>query len=1032
MWLPFLFLVLVRCQEPGAPEPEEDLPVKERITRKTFLDGILTFQPPWPKEIKTALMIFALSNGWTFNICNNKLTNIENCVENWNPCNFSQIKRPSFAFINGSVPWIFCVAWNITSIFPPAGYPLVDFLIKRLIPTSQLLPAFNLDILKPYRQPYFIITINSKINKQLPEFFTELPGMLGFSADTANLSGTLPQNWSRPELYYFSATENPNLKGKLPVFYSNATGHSGPKLIKMAENAHTGTIPEALRLLPVDVLDISLNRLSGAIPEMRTIHTLNLNGNLFTGTLPIVSPTMTVFSNRGNGFTSWGDFAPINGRLMDCSYNQITGTIPEILLNGSCPLLGAVLVANNKINGTIPAKISNSIYLLDVQMNQLSGTIDIDVGIGGSVNFVGIGESKFFLFNHNRFTGIPKFRPPFGNVAISSAKQDVDECTLGTHQCNQTCKDGWEPLDSYTCACRDGYRLVNQIYCEDINECDQPEPCQEPGRVGRKDQCLNTEGGFECCADSSQTVVNGVCEDCFTKAWEASPRPPEPPTGMFKILEPFGIERFSLNTCTGRCNAGIRIYTRTGNHVDCPGDTYHSEICFYPCADLVAFDTARTAMGALLREVTRNPTFVNEVAYGVFGSNTTLVSQPTKRQSSSGAVEVVVNFAPCPGVEPNALIQFLTTLTLTIVPKIPGLKILIIPQPGGSCNVAISSEDPPPHSILPPLLGVLGGFLILILLLSILLYLYYTRSLVSALPSEVRWSFELYENSRFHGWTYRGSGQTGYYFQEFSEHTDPGSKARKFFETFQPGDLKIKKAFIVYNPVLIANFVGQYLIQCDRVQNAPTTFLSQKGIDFAKVQWVMERYNGLISQYSFNSPEKTTVNIFAACHGTDLAIAEKIAETGFASLSSLDAGFFGKGIYFTTYAMYCLPYMGARRTPAIVVSWLLPGNVYPVAEDHRGPDTLIGAACKNGFNSHYVVTNKAGCALQSGEGGKHFYDEIVIPQESQIVPAMLFELDDKNIPSLAMAWTTSSMREKEKETIMADNSEKSVGLDIFA
>jgi hypothetical protein len=34
----------------------------------------------------------------------------------------------------------------------------------------------------------------------------------------------------------------------------------------------------------------------------------------------------------------------------------------------------------------------------------------------------------------------------------------------------------------------------------------------------------------------------------------------------------------------------------------------------------------------------------------------------------------------------------------------------------------------------------------------------------------------------------------------------------------------------------------------------------------------------------------------------------KICGTGFANLSSLDDGFYGKGIYFTTYALYALPY----------------------------------------------------------------------------------------------------------------------------
>jgi hypothetical protein len=38
------------------------------------------------------------------------------------------------------------------------------------------------------------------------------------------------------------------------------------------------------------------------------------------------------------------------------------------------------------------------------------------------------------------------------------------------------------------------------------------------------------------------------------------------------------------------------------------------------------------------------------------------------------------------------------------------------------------------------------------------------------------------------------------------------------------------------------------------------------------------------------------IPIVPSCHGTDFFIAEKICETGFASLSSLDSGYYGKGI----------------------------------------------------------------------------------------------------------------------------------------
>jgi hypothetical protein len=49
----------------------------------------------------------------------------------------------------------------------------------------------------------------------------------------------------------------------------------------------------------------------------------------------------------------------------------------------------------------------------------------------------------------------------------------------------------------------------------------------------------------------------------------------------------------------------------------------------------------------------------------------------------------------------------------------------------------------------------------------------------------------------------------------------------------------------------------------------------------------------------------------------------------FANLSSLDDGFYGKGIYFTTHAPYSISYVSNRRDPAMIISWILPGNCFP-------------------------------------------------------------------------------------------------------
>jgi len=131
-------------------------------------------------------------------------------------------------------------------------------------------------------------------------------------------------------------------------------------------------------------------------------------------------------------------------------------------------------------------------------------------------------------------------------------------------------------------------------------------------------------------------------------------------------------------------------------------------------------------------------------------------------------------------------------------------------------------------------------------------------------------------------------------------------------------------------------------------------------------------------------------------------VAEKICENGFATLSSVDGGYFGKGIYFTSHILYTLPYIANRKIPAVILSWVIPGNVYPVIEAHDGTDTLLGTALKSGHSAHYVLTNQKGECLVRKEN--EYYDELVVSQESQITPAYIFQIGKTNFKQLWKDW----------------------------
>lgn len=70
-------------------------------------------------------------------------------------------------------------------------------------------------------------------------------------------------------------------------------------------------------------------------------------------------------------------------------------------------------------------------------------------------------------------------------------KCNITECENNNGGCSQKCID--KPI-GYYCDCKEGYKLVDNRSCEDIDECDVPGYCSQ--------LCINTKGSFKCeCID---------------------------------------------------------------------------------------------------------------------------------------------------------------------------------------------------------------------------------------------------------------------------------------------------------------------------------------------------------------------------------------------------------------------------------------------------------------------------------------------------------------------------------------------------
>jgi len=68
----------------------------------------------------------------------------------------------------------------------------------------------------------------------------------------------------------------------------------------------------------------------------------------------------------------------------------------------------------------------------------------------------------------------------------------------------------------------------------------------------------------------------------------------------------------------------------------------------------------------------------------------------------------------------------------------------------------------------------------------------------------------------------------------------------------------------------------------------------------------------------------------------------------------------------------------------------MPGHPYPVVEDHRCTESLLGLALQAGCQSHYVRTDIYGFVITKPDDNS--FDEIVLSQENLVVPAFVLSI----------------------------------------
>jgi len=120
-----------------------------------------------------------------------------------------------------------------------------------------------------------------------------------------------------------------------------------------------------------------------------------------------------------------------------------------------------------------------------------------------------------------------------------------------------------------------------------------------------------------------------------------------------------------------------------------------------------------------------------------------------------------------------------------------------------------------------------------------------------------------------------------------------------------------------------------------------------------------------------------------------------ICQSGFAALSTLDDGYYGAGMYFTSSAEYAIKFYTSADKKAVMINWILIGNPFPVTESPQSENSLKGKPIKSGYDCHYCVVDSSGLPYDQSDSPamKKMFDEFVVSQESQVLPAFVLFLE---------------------------------------
>uniref|UniRef100_A0A6B2KX99 PARP catalytic domain-containing protein n=1 Tax=Arcella intermedia TaxID=1963864 RepID=A0A6B2KX99_9EUKA len=752
--------------------------------------------------------------------------------------------------------------------------------------------------------------------------------------------------------------------------------------LNLANNNLSGTIPTQLVQLRFGVLDLSSNQLSGTIPS--NINTckaqyISLSRNKITGTLPAFSSFL---------------------RQLYLDYNYLTGSIP---LSFSQISVQTIILKNNSLSGSIPPLTSGSLCSLDLSEQSpqfYGGCPQID-------SFFCMPPTGFCDLGTYSFECSPSVCG--SDVLVSICKGSVNHCTCYqkgwtknpiTNLCESTCGDGI---------------IVDNEECDDNNTL-SGDGCSE--------YCI-IESGWKCHRKLvNSSILGGSCAtDCgdgilippYEECDDGNPYSNDGCTRDCKIQPGWTCTEPGY-PCYGDCGDGVLVFSEEcddGNNVTDDGCTDDCKvmtgwICSVPGRPCLEFCGDGKITGS---EVCDD---YNVIPNDGCDTSCRLINPGWQCPSINATGKLYKFGGTCKEICGDGAVVGRESCDDANLINYDGCSSNCsievqywCPPSGGACSLLSSLGDSNENKLLSIVLPIFIISILIIILVVFIGFRWYKSKIareMEKIPAELKWFFDKNRILSEANW----QKHEMYWFKELVETDIDYQKMKFLLQNHCDGELimpYIKIVQSIYNPTLMENFLGQRNVLINRIKNDPLLFQDQGIEEDQSKRWIKQLFLKKVERCSWNAGAQ--VAILPVVHGTSLEIAQKILSTGFANLSSLDNGWYGKGIYFSSSSLYCLPYLLNKKHGALIISFILPGNPYPVTEDPEGPDSLLGKALISKYQSHYIIVNLNG--KLAPPDSPPYFDEIVISQESQIMPLYLLQLS-KNISPLIQKFQRETLQ----------------------